>query len=117
MNKAIMIGRLTKDVEYNGKYARINLAVDLNKEETLFLPITCFGRVAEVTSQWLHKGDMISAEIIIKNNNYQDKEGNNKYEFQFIANKINFLQTKRYHNEEPENKITYNADELENAPW
>ena len=91
MNKAIMVGRLTKDVEYDGNVAKINIAVDLNKDDTLFLPVVVFRKLSEITSKWLHKGDLISAEIIIKNNNYTNKNGVNKYGYQFIANKINFL--------------------------
>lgn len=105
MNKAIMVGRLTKDVEYDGKVAKINIAVALNKDETLFLPVVVFGKLSEITSKWLHKGDLISAEIIIKNNNYTDKNGVNKYGYQFIANKITFL------------KLNKKKDDLEDNPW
>ena len=105
MNKAIMVGRLTKDVEYDGKVAKINIAVDLNKDETLFLPVVVFGKLSEITRKWLHKGDLISAEIIIKNNNYTDKNGVNKYGYQFIANKINFL------------RLNKKKDDLEDTPW
>lgn len=105
MNKAIMVGTLTRDVEYDGKVAKINIAVDLNKDETLFLPVVVFGKLSEITSKWLHKGDLISSEIIIKNNNYTDKNGVKKYGYQFIANKINFL------------RLNKKKDDLEDTPW
>lgn len=118
MNKAYMIGRLTKDIEFYGKYAKINLACKLKEDETLFLPIICFNKTAELAKEWLHKGDLISTEVIIKNNNYEDKNGNKKYEFEFITNKINFIQVKgKLDDKTIENKTTFTAEEVDKLPW
>lgn len=95
-NNLILIGRITKDIELrytpsNKAVVEISLAVNNGKDDTTFVRLTAFDKLAELLSKYSKKGDLIGTQSIIKNHNWQDKEGNKHYEYSFIVNKISFL--------------------------
>lgn len=99
-NLFMLIGRITKDLEL--RYTKegkpvldLNLAINNAKNDTTFITVTVFGKVAETTKQYCQKGDLIGVSGMIKNHNWEDKNGNKHYDFTFLANKISFLQTKQ----------------------
>lgn len=96
MNKFTLIGRLISDPETRftkeGKgITTFTLAVNNAKDDTSFIKITTFSKTAELVEKYCHKGDLNLVEGMIKNNNYEDKEGKKHYDYVFIANKIEFL--------------------------
>ena len=98
-NNFIIVGRITKDLELkstsNGKsILKVNIAVQNGKDDTTFIETTIFGKMAETTSQYCRKGDLIGVSGIIKNHNWEDKNGSKHYDYTFLANKVTFLQTK-----------------------
>ena len=113
MQNNIIIGRVTKNIELkyssnNKPIAELNIAISNGKksngeEDTTFINITCFDKIAENVSKYCNKGDLIGCVFTIKNHNYEDKKGNKRYEFSFIANKVNFLS--KANKETPNNQI------------
>lgn len=104
-NNFIIIGRIVKDLDLratsNGKSVlKVNIAVQNGKDDTTFIETTLFGKVAETTAQYCKKGDLIGVNGIIKNHNWEDKNGNKHYDYTFLANKVTFLQTKKESNQE-----------------
>lgn len=98
-NTAILIGRITKDIELryttnNKAVIRVVIAINNGKDDTTFLPITIFGNMAETTHKYCKKGDLIGVYATIKNQSWQDSKGNKCYDYSFIANKISFLSSK-----------------------
>ena len=96
MNNYMCVGRITKDIELkyttsNKAVIRVMLAVNNGKDDTTFLPITVFGNMAETTHKYCKKGDLIGVYATIKNQNWEDKNGNKHYDYSFIINKISFL--------------------------
>ena len=96
MNNYICVGRITKDLELrytpsNKAVVEISLAVNNGKDDTTFVKLTAFDKLAELLSKYSKKGDLIGTQSIIKNHNWQDKEGNKHYDYSFIVNKISFL--------------------------
>lgn len=101
MNKFQVIGRYTSDPELrytkdNKAVANFNIAInngkDKNgKEDTTFIKISVFGATAENIGKYSKKGDLILVDGMIKNNNYEDKDGNKHYEYIFIGNRVEFL--------------------------
>lgn len=96
MNNYICVGRITKDIELrytssNKAVAEISLAVNNSKDDTTFIRLTAFDKLAELVSKYCKKGDLIGTQSIIKNHNWEDKEGIKHYEYSFIINKISFL--------------------------
>lgn len=98
-NTILMVGRITKDIELrytpnNKAVITINLAIQNGKDDTTFLPITAFGNIAETTSKYCKKGDLIGIKGNIKNHNWQDEKGNKHYDYSFIAERVSFLSSK-----------------------
>ena len=96
MNNYTCVGRITKDIELrytpsNKAVAEISLAVNNGKDDTTFIRLTAFDKLAELVSKYCKKGDLIGTQSIIKNHNWEDKNGNKHYDYSFIINKISFL--------------------------
>ena len=90
-NKVQLIGYLSADPEvktYDGKkpVAHITIATNENYtnekgekvENTQWHRLTCWGKKAEFAEDHLKKGCEIAIEGRLKNNSYEDKEGNKK---------------------------------------
>lgn len=117
MNSFNVIGRITKPInlEYtkSGKPAiKLNLAINNTKEDTTFLTIKVFGKQAENISKYCTKGSLLAITGTIRNNNYEDKDGNKHYEYSFIAQNVEFLSNKG--NSTTEDKKTDNR--VKNEP-
>lgn len=99
MNNFNAIGRITNKPELrytkeNKAVSKFTLAINNSKDDTSFIPITYFGKIAETINEYCEKGDLIGVQATIKNNNYKDKEGNMHYDYIFIGNRVEFLSTK-----------------------
>ena len=94
MNKAIIVGRLTKDIELqdtkNGTLCtRFTLAVPRKgkKEETDFLPCIAFGKTAELLGNLAKKGSRIGVEGHWQSGSYE-KDGHAKYTLDCIVDSM-----------------------------
>lgn len=99
MNFVTVVGRITKDLELrytpsNKAVVEVPLAINNSKDDTTFIKVTVFDNIAKTMCKYCKKGDMIGVQAMVKNHNWTDKNGNNHYDYSFIANKITFLQTK-----------------------
>ncbi len=89
MNKIILIGRLTRDVEmYNSEnnkaVARYTLAVNRpfrknGEQQADFLPCIAFGKTAELAGQYLSKGVRVAIEGRVQTGSYTNQEGQKVY--------------------------------------
>lgn len=104
MNKFIAIGRLTRDPEIRAagetKLASFSLAVDRRFKgqdgvDADFFNFTAFGKLAEFVEKWLTKGIKVLVEGRAQNHNYTDKNGVKRYEIQFVAESIEFVESKK----------------------
>ena len=107
MNRFQAIGRYTADPELrytkDGKaVASFTLAVNNGKDDTSYIKLTAFNKTAENIGKYSKKGDLILVDGFIKNNNYEDKDGNKRYEYQIITNKVEFLSRANNKEKEPE---------------
>ena len=106
LNKAILMGRLTRDPEL--KYTQGNLpvvqftvAVERNRtaqgqeKQTDFINIVAWRKTAEFVSQWFAKGMMIIVTGSIQSRRWQDKNGNNRTSIEVVADEVQFGETKR----------------------
>ena len=105
INKAILIGNLGNDpdIRYTASgtaIANISLATaeswrDKNtgeqQERTEWHRIVFFGRLAEVVGEYLRKGSQIYVEGRIQTRKWQDKEGNDRYSTEVVANEMQML--------------------------
>lgn len=105
-NNFIFIGRLTKSPELrytssNKAVTQIDLAIANTKDDTTFVPITLFEKMAENVCKYCEKGDLIGFQGSVKNHNWKDNKGNKHYDYTFMANRMSFLQTKTNNQQEP----------------
>lgn len=105
-NNFIFIGRLTKSPELrytssNKAVAQVDLAIANTKDDTTFVPITLFEKMAENVCKYCEKGDLIGFQGSVKNHNWEDNKGNKHYDYTFMANRMSFLQTKTNNQQEP----------------
>ena len=99
MNKVIISGNLTKDMEVNvtkkdilvGKFT---VAVQIgygDNSKTQFYPVILFGNRVESLQKYLLKGTKVLIDGQIDYNSIQDDEGNWKNYFQIIVNDLEIL--------------------------
>lgn len=108
MNKVVLSGRLSKEVElrhFQGGGAVANFSLALNrkvkqndgsyKDEVSFVEIKLFGRTAEVANQFLAKGSRLLVEGRLQQETWQDATGQNRSKIVVVGEGIEFLDTKQ----------------------
>lgn len=101
MNLFVFMGRLTKEpsVRYSqdGKaVADFSLAVDrIGGKEADFFRVVTFGKQAEFAEKYLHKGTKVVCQGRVQNDNYTNKDGQKVYGMSFMANQIEFAESKK----------------------
>ena len=103
MNKTILTGRLTKDIELReikskGKdttvVANFTLAVnDRKNDETSFLNCVVWGKLAETLEQYVKKGMPIAIWGRLRTHDYEDKDGNRRFVTEVVAEGFEFCLT------------------------
>ena len=99
MNKVIISGNLTKDMEVMVSKNDVNIgkftvAVNNGYGEyinTQYYPVILYGKRVEGLQKYLLKGTKVIIEGQIDYNSIQDEEGNWKNYFQIIANDIDIV--------------------------
>ena len=105
MNKIVILGRLTKDVDVRYTPSQkvvcsFTLAVDrpfLNQEgkrEADFIPVVVWGKAAELCGNSLAKGHRILVEGRLQIRSYDGKDGNRHWVTEVIANSVEFVERK-----------------------
>ena len=99
MNIAMIVGRITKDIELrttdNGKnVVKFTLAVNKDKEHTNFINCIVWNKLAETMAKYCKKGDLIGINGEIQTGSYENSKGDKVYTTEVLTNKITFLSTK-----------------------
>lgn len=119
VNKVILIGNLGRDPEVRyspngGAIANITLATseswkDKNTgeqvEKTEWHRVVFFRRLAEIAGEYLKKGSKVYIEGKLQTRKWQDKDGNDRYTTEIVANEMQMLDSRggsaSYNQEEP----------------
>lgn len=104
VNKAILIGNLGKDPEMRympggEAVANITLATTdtwkdksgTKQEKTEWHRVSFFGRQAEVVGEYLKKGSQIYVEGRIQTRKWQDKDGQDRYTTEIVADRMQMI--------------------------
>lgn len=105
VNKAILIGNLGRDPEIRyspsgAAVANVNIATTDSwkdkqsgeqQERTEWHRVVFFGRLAEIVGEYLKKGSQVYVEGRIQTRKWQDKEGNDRYTTEIVANDMQML--------------------------
>lgn len=106
LNKAILMGRLTRDPEVrytqsNTPVASFTVAIDRSfksrdgERETDFINCVAWRQTAEFVSKYFTKGKMIVVVGSIQTRKYNDKDGNSRNAVEVVADEVMFGETKR----------------------
>ncbi|MCE5212655.1 MAG: single-stranded DNA-binding protein [Deltaproteobacteria bacterium] len=103
-NKAVLIGRLGKETEVRytpdgTMVTTFSIATDESwkdksgskQQKTTWHNIVCWGKLAEIAGNYLHKGSLVLIEGKIDNSSYDDKNGVKKYKSEIIASVMKML--------------------------
>lgn len=116
------MGRVVRNPEIratqsNIKVANFTLAVDRRftkqgeEKQTDFIPIVAWNKLGEFSEKYLQIGTKILVEGRIEIRQWQDKDGNNRYTTEVIAENIEFAESKKQENSiPPEVNIIENED-------
>lgn len=112
MNKVILIGRLTKDVELrytqtnNTAVASFSLAVNRKfvkpgeERQADFFNIIAWNKLAENISKYLFKGNQVAISGRLETRSWDDPNGQKHYITEVIAEEIDFIGSKNKQNNE-----------------
>ena len=109
LNRAILIGRLTRDPEMrytpNGvAVTTFTLAVDRpytnnGEKEADFIPIVVWRKLAENCANYLRKGSLCAVEGRIQVRHYDNNEGKRVYVTEIVADNVRFLERPKENSE------------------
>jgi len=105
VNKVIILGNLGKDPEQRftaagGEISNITVATSESwndkqsgekQEKTEWHKVAAFGKLAEIMNKYLAKGSQVYIEGKIQTRKWQDKEGQDRWTTEIIANQLQML--------------------------
>ncbi len=106
LNQIILVGRLVKtpeviETESGKKMSYITLAIPRTfknadgEYDTDFIDCILWEVVAESTSEYCKKGDIVGVKGRIQSRMVEDEDGNNHKKIEVVAEKITFLSSKK----------------------
>ena len=104
VNKVILVGNLGKDPELRylpdgSAVAGVSIATTESwkgksgekQEKTEWHRVSFFGKLAEIAGQYLKKGSQVYVEGRIQTRKWQDKEGQDRYTTEIVADRMQML--------------------------
>ena len=105
INKVILVGNLGQDPETKAMPSGMtvcNLRIATSeswkdkttgemKEQTEWHSVAMFGRLAEISGEYLRKGSQVYIEGRLRTRKWQDKAGNDRYTTEIVANEMQML--------------------------
>jgi len=113
MNKVILLGNLTRDVEL--RYGKTGIAIGktsiatnrktknsqtgkYDKDEVMFVDLVIWGRTAEIVQQYFKRGSKILIEGRLSFNQWTDQSGNKRSKHEISVEAIDFPENKSSNN-------------------
>ena len=105
LNQIILVGRLTRDITVNKsdngvKVATISIAVPRSFKnvegvyDTDFIDCFAFDVIAENTSEYCNKGDIVGVKGRVQSKSVELEDGKKENKLEIICEKITFLSSK-----------------------
>lgn len=106
INRVVLVGRLTKDVELRYTpsgvaVAKFTLAVNRpfnntsGEKEADFINVTVWRKPAENSANYLKKGSLAGVEGRIQTGSYEGTDGKRVYTTEVMADSVQFLEPKK----------------------
>lgn len=118
INKAFIVGRMTKEPEENGKAIKFTLVVQRDYKNTEgqyendFIRCVAFGQTGNFIKEYCHKGDLIGIDGQITTSKYE-KDGKTMYNTEIMANKTRKLSNNTNTTPKQESSLKEPKNELE----
>ena len=120
MNKVLLIGNLSKDVELSTTASGVNVAKftlavkrkytnESGEKETDFINCVAWRTLADTCHKYLHKGSKVAITGTIQNRSYNTQDGTKRYITEIICDEVDFLTPKN-------NNATEKVDEIDLQP-
>ncbi len=130
VNKVILIGNMGKDPDIRympsgAAAANCSLATseswrDKNtgemQEKTEWHNIVFFGRLAEIVGEYCKKGSKVYVEGRLQTRKWQDKNGNDRYTTEIVANEMQMLDSRGSGDYSAGNQQSYSGGQAQSAP-
>lgn len=124
MNRVVLIGRLSKDVDVrytNSQKVVATFSLAVNREfknangeyEADFFNVVMWGKPAELAGNTLKKGSKIAINGRIQNRSYDAKDGTKRYITEIIANGFEYLEKR----EQPKSMADLGQDITKEVPF
>lgn len=121
MNKIILIGRMSKDIEIRytqnqKEVGNFDLAVNRNYKnangeyDTDFFKCIAWGNLAKTIQTYTSKGSQIAIEGRVENRTYQANDGTNRYVTEVVVEGVHLIDFKK--NETATTEDIVEADDL-----
>ena len=105
INKVILVGNLGNDPETRAMPSGdtvTNLSIATNeswkdkksgeqKDRTEWHKVAMFGRLAEISAEYLRKGSQVYIEGKLRTRKWQDQQGNDRWTTEIVANEMQML--------------------------
>ena len=129
MNKAILIGRLTRDPELrytssNRAVCQFTVAIDRpftnqasGQREADFINVVAWDKTGENVGKYMSKGRLIAVEGRIQTRNYENNEGRRVYVTEVIANNVQFLESRNTQNNDNNSFNAMPEPPVEKTPY
>lgn len=105
MNKAILIGNVTKDLELKSTQSgvsTVSFTVAVQRrfanaqgvKESDFIPVVVWRQLAELCAKFLHKGSKVCVTGAIQTRSYDAQDGSKRFVTEVVADEVEFLYSK-----------------------
>lgn len=113
INRVVLVGRLTRDVEVRKTNSGISVATftvacdrprskDQNQQQTAdFVSCIVWRQPADFLGQYARKGYMVGVDGRIQTRNYQDKDGRTVYITEVVAENVRILESREKNAAQP----------------
>ena len=126
MNKIILVGRMTKDIEIRytqnqKEVGNFDLAVNRNYKnangeyDTDFFKCIAWGNLAKTIQTYTSKGSQIAIEGRVENRTYQANDGTNRYVTEVVVEGVHLIDFKK--NETATTEEVIGVDDFEQLPF
>lgn len=119
MNKTILLGNITRDIDVKVTTGGLTIAlfsIAVNRkwkdkqgqqqEEVSFVEISAFGKQAEIVAQYFQKGSKILVEGRLKQDQWEDQQGQKRSKLGVILEGFDFVNGKAEHDPVKANQET-----------
>lgn len=128
MNKTILLGRLTKDVEVrytqttNTAVASFTIAVNRRfikegEQQADFINIVAWGKQAEFVSKYFKKGQQVVIVGRLQTRTFDNQEGKKVYVTEVVAEEVYFADSKKENTEIATENTTSEITSIDELPF